>query len=89
MQQSFNGRVRIERIMTLWFNITFLDTDTLSIVDQELHGPFENADAFEHAINEKASDATSHGEAVVAVPVRFELCTDDVPELISSEEAYA
>ena len=75
--------------MTLWFSITFLDMDSLSIVDQEIHGPYENAETFENAINEKAGDATSHGESVVAVPVRFELCTDDVPELISSEEVYA
>ena len=75
--------------MTLWFSITFLDTDSLAIVEQEIHGPYENVDALENAINEKAGDATSHGESVVAVPVRFELCTDDVPELISSEEVYA
>ena len=69
--------------MTLWFSITFLDTSSFVVVEQEIHGPYENSEALENAINEKVSDATSHGDAVVAIPVRFELCTDDVPELIT------
>ena len=72
--------------MTLWFSITFFDYSALTIIEQEIHGPYANYDALEDAINEKAGDATSPGEAVVAIPVRFELCTDDVPELISNEE---
>lgn len=74
--------------MMLWFSITFLDVSSLAIVEQEIHGPYASYDALEDAINEKAGDVTSHGDAVVVVPVRFELCTDDVPELISSEETH-
>lgn len=74
--------------MALWFSVTLLDLDSLTIVEQEIHGPYEKPDAFENAINEKTGDATSHGDTVVAVPVRFELCTDDVPELISNEEIH-
>jgi hypothetical protein len=66
--------------MALWYSITFVETDT-TVVNQEMHGPFETTDSLETAISASAEEA---GADVIAIPTRFELCTDDVPELVDN-----
>lgn len=72
--------------MALWFGVTAIDMASREIVDQQIHGPFEDIEALDDAVNTAIEEATLTGDDIVAVPMRFELCTDDVPELVSSEE---
>jgi len=69
--------------MPMYFGITFVDSDHI-VIDQQIHGPYTDTDVMETAINLKEDEGTLDGEAMIAATVRFELCTDDVPELVSS-----
>lgn len=70
--------------MALWFGITYVSDG--EVLDEQVHGPYADTESLEDAVNDKVSEATDYGDNVDAVPIRFELCTDDVPELVSSEE---
>jgi hypothetical protein len=55
------------------------------VSSQEIHGPFEDAETMTEAIDERIEEATSENQ--IAVPLSFELCTDDVPEVVDYESA--
>ena len=67
--------------MALWFGISLVEDDVP--VSQEMHGPFEDADSLEEALEERVAEAELDGQS--AVPLTFELCTDDVPEVVQTE----
>ena len=67
----------------LWFGITVIEDD--QPVSQEMHGPFDDTDSMTEALDERLEEAESNGET--AVPLSFELCTDDVPEIVDYETA--
>lgn len=70
----------------LWFGITASDADSGEYLEQQMHGPFCDTDHLEDAINEVIIEVTSQWSDAIVIPLRFELCTDDVPELVSNEE---
>lgn len=65
----------------LWFGISIVEDDVP--VSQEIHGPFEDTDSLTEAMDERVAEAEVEGQ--LAVPLSFELCTDDVPEILQSE----
>jgi hypothetical protein len=69
----------------LWFGVTVMDVEDQSVSSQEIHGPFEDAETMTEAIDERIEEATSENQ--IAVPLSFELCTDDVPEVVDYESA--
>ena len=68
----------------LWFGITLIDVEDGSQC-QEMHGPFEDIDALTTALDEAVEEANSNLQD--AYPIVFELCTDDVPEIVEYESA--
>lgn len=64
----------------LWFGITIMDVEDSSVSTQEVHGPFEDMDTMQDSIEERVEEATRENQ--LAVPISFELCTDDVPEIV-------
>lgn len=64
----------------LWFGITIMDVEDNSVSAQEVHGPFEDMDTMQDSIEERVEEATRENQ--LAVPIPFELCTDDVPEIV-------
>lgn len=69
----------------LWFGVTVMDVEDQSVSSQEIHGPFEDIDSLTDAIDERIEEATASNQ--IAVPLSFELCTDDVPEIVEYESA--
>ena len=65
----------------LWFGISTVESDSEVVVDQQIHGPYSNEGTLEDAINLKIEEATLE-EGGLVIPIRFGLCTDDVPELV-------
>lgn len=72
----------------LWFGITSINAEVdalngrLVVLDQQVHGPYSSMDALEDAINLKIEEATEDEEGGIIIPIRFSLCTEDVPELV-------
>ena len=69
----------------LWFGVTVMDVEDNSVSTQEIHGPFVDAEAMTDAIDERVEEAANENQ--IAVPLSFELCTDDVPEVVEYESA--
>lgn len=67
--------------MALWFGITILDDD--GTPQQEMHGPFADTDSLTETMDERIAEAEIEGH--LAVTLSFELCTDDVPEIVNAE----
>lgn len=67
----------------LWFGVTIMDVEDNSVSSQEIHGPFEDVESMTDAIDERVEEAMNENQ--VAVPLSFELCTDDVPEVVDYE----
>jgi hypothetical protein len=67
----------------LWFGITVLEDSR--VVDQEVHGPYDDTDSLTEAVDERLEEAEAAGQ--LAVPFQFELCTDDVPQVVTYEAA--
>lgn len=64
----------------LWFGISIMDVEDNSTSSQEMHGPYEDVDLMTTAIDDRVEEATRENQ--LAVPISFELCTDDVPEIV-------
>lgn len=69
--------------MALWYGLSFVNTETGSITDQQIHGSFTDTNALERSIE---SQVLEEGHEDIPVVIRFELVTDDIPELVSGEE---
>ena len=65
----------------LWFGISIMDVEDSSVSSQEMYGPYEDVDLMTTAIDDRVEEATKENQVAVAIP--FELCTDDVPEIVS------
>ena len=63
----------------LWFGITVVDE--FERQSQEMHGPYEDIDGLTDAVDAVTEEIEDSGGTVV--PIVFELCTDDVPEIVS------
>lgn len=76
--------------MALWFGISYVELDTGETIGQQIHGPYEDPESLNAAMEEKVEDASSYGqgETILAIPISFELCTDDVPELMTLDDIW-
>ena len=68
-------------IRMLWFGVTIVDVEDGNSF-REMHGPYSDADALGMAVDERVEEATLNNQQ--AFPMPFELCTDDVPEIVES-----
>lgn len=72
----------------LWVGITVVDTQRgrlhFHIDRQEMHGPYADTDELSDALAEIIADIDEEG--CQAFPVVFELCGDDVPEVLTYNE---
>lgn len=69
--------------MALWFGVSFVDAESYEVLSEQIHGPYEDTEILESAIEEKMDETSSFLEDVIPVAIRFELCSDDVPEVVS------
>ena len=67
----------------LWFGITVMEKRV--VISQEIHGPYDDTDALSDAVDERLAEIEDDGNK--GIPLLFELCTDDVPEVVEYEES--
>lgn len=66
--------------MAFWFGLTTFDPIVSEAVEQEIHGPYENTNEMEAAIDDLKSELED--EEVIVVPIRFMCEDEDVPEVV-------
>ena len=69
--------------MALWVCVSVMSGRS-NVVSQEVHGPFDDIDEMTDVIDACDDDADEDGHRTV--PFAFELCSDDVPELVQLKE---
>lgn len=62
----------------LWFGAVTLEKG--NAISRDIYGPFDDIDSMAPSIAEVIDEARSDGYRAVILP--FELCSDDVPEVI-------
>lgn len=74
--------------MNYWFVITFLDDDEfpVEVTVQEMHGPYKNEGELEEAVDRVIDENLDDGDAPNCIIARFTLASDDVPELLKSDD---